>query len=61
MAKVSAAGVSSVAKDGSTPLKGDVTLSEGADVTITQVGQDIEIAATGGSGVQLTVLLLAII
>lgn len=42
--------VNSIAKEGSTPLKGDVTVSEGSNVTITQTGQDIEIAATGGSG-----------
>ena len=45
-------GVDSVAVAGSpsTPLTGDVTLSEGSNVTLTQVGQDIEIAATGGGG-----------
>src|SRR5206468_3693704 len=31
-------------------LTGDVTLSEGANVTITQVGQNIAIAATGLGG-----------
>lgn len=42
--------VTSLSKDGSAKLKGDVTLSEGTGVTLTQTGQDIEIAATGGSG-----------
>ena len=43
-------GVTSIAKSGSTPLTGAVTVSQGANVTITQVGQDISIAATGGGG-----------
>lgn len=43
-------GVSSVAKNGSTALYGDVTLSAGSNVTLTQVGNDISIAATGGGG-----------
>lgn len=42
--------VKSLSKSGDTKLKGDVTLSEGANITITQSGQDIEIAASGGSG-----------
>lgn len=42
--------VGSLAKSGSAKLVGDVTLSEGSNVMITQVGQDIEIAATGGGG-----------
>lgn len=42
--------VSSLSKDGSAKLKGDVTLSEGTGVTLTQSGQDIEIAASSGSG-----------
>lgn len=44
------AGVSSIAKSGDTPLTGAVTLSEGSNITLTQVGQDIEIASTGGGG-----------
>jgi hypothetical protein len=44
------AGVSSIAKAGDTPLTGAVTLSEGSNVTLTQVGNDIEIAAGGGGG-----------
>ena len=42
------AGVSSVSKSGSTQLTGDVTFSEGANITLTQSGNDIQIAATGG-------------
>lgn len=42
--------VTSLSKSGSAKLKGDVTLSEGTGVSITQTGQDIEIAASGGSG-----------
>ena len=43
-------GVDSLAKDGDTQLTGDVTLSEGSNITLTQVGQDIEIASAGGGG-----------
>lgn len=42
--------VNSLSKDGSAKLKGDVTISEGTGVTLTQSGQDIEIAAASGSG-----------
>lgn len=38
-------GVTSVAKSGSTPLTGAVTLSEGSGVTLVQSGHDIAIAA----------------
>jgi hypothetical protein len=41
--------VSSLSKSGSAKLKGDVTLSEGANVTLTQSGNDISIASSGGS------------
>lgn len=41
-------GVASLAKNGSVALYGAVTLSEGANVTLTQVGQDIAIASSGG-------------
>ena len=41
-------GVRSLAKSGSAKLKGNVTLSEGSGVTLTQSGQDISIAASGG-------------
>ena len=44
----SATGVASVSKNGSAQLHGDVTLSQGSNVTLTQSGQDISIAATGG-------------
>lgn len=37
--------VDSIAADGQPQLTGDVTLSEGTGITLTQVGQDIEIAA----------------
>lgn len=41
----------SIAKSGDTALQGvDVTLSEGSNITLTQVGSDIEIAASGGGG-----------
>lgn len=40
-------GVDHLSKSGSTPLTGDVTLSEGSGVALTQVGQNIAVAATG--------------
>lgn len=43
-------GVTGISKSGSSVLVGPVTLSEGANITLTQVGQDIEIASGGGSG-----------
>ncbi len=43
-------GVSDISKTGDTPLTGSVTLSEGANITLTQTGQDIEIASSGGGG-----------
>lgn len=42
--------VGSVAKSGSAALVGAVTLSQGTNVTLTQIGQDIAIAASGGAG-----------
>jgi len=43
--------IKSLCKSGSTALAGDVTLSGGSNVNLTQVGQNIEIAATVvGSG-----------
>ncbi|MCI0408845.1 MAG: hypothetical protein L0191_09820 [Acidobacteria bacterium] len=42
--------VDSIAVTGAPQLTGDVTLSEGAGVTLTQVGQDIEIASSLASG-----------
>ena len=41
-------GVTTIAKSGSTQLSGDVTLSEGTNITLTQLANDIEIAAAGG-------------
>lgn len=41
--------VTSVSKNGSTKLRNDVTLTGGTNVTLTQSGQDISIAATGGA------------
>ena len=43
-------GVASISKSGSATLHGDVTLSQGTNVTLTQSGQNISIAATGGGG-----------
>lgn len=42
------AGVSSIAKQGSTKITGDVTLSAGSNVTLTESGQNIQVAASGG-------------
>lgn len=42
------AGVSSLAKAGSVKLKANVTLTGGTNITLTQAGQDISIAASGG-------------
>src|SRR6185369_15078487 len=39
--------VKSLAKSGSAKLKGDVTLTGGSNITLTQSGQDITIAAAG--------------
>ena len=43
-------GVDSIAESGATPLTGDVTLSAGTNITLTQTGQNIEIACEGGDG-----------
>lgn len=42
--------VSSIKKTGSAALVGDVTLTGGANITLTQTGQDISIAASSGGG-----------
>lgn len=39
--------VSSISAEGQTPLTGDVILSAGSNITLTQIGQNIEIASTG--------------
>lgn len=44
------AGVSTLAQAGKGALTGAVTLSAGANVTLTQAGQDISIAASGSAG-----------
>lgn len=49
LAAAGGGGVDSIAKSGDTGLTGDVTLSEGSGVTLTQSGNDIEIAASGAS------------
>jgi hypothetical protein len=41
--------IKSISKSGDPALYRDVTLSEGANITLTQVGQDISIAAGGGA------------
>ena len=43
-------GVKSIAKSGSSGIRGNVTLSEGTNITLTQSGQDISIAAAAGGG-----------
>lgn len=46
----SSSGVKSLSKASSAKLIGDVTLTGGSNVTLTQSGQDISIAATGSAG-----------
>lgn len=41
-------GVRHISESGDIPLVGDVTLSEGSNITLTQVGQNIAISATAG-------------
>jgi hypothetical protein len=43
-------GVTSLSKSGDAPLTGVVTLSEGSNITLTQIGNDIEITSSGGGG-----------
>jgi len=45
-----AGAVTSLAKSGSAALVGAVTLTGGTNITLTQSGQDISIAASGGGG-----------
>lgn len=47
-------GVHTIHKTGSSSIYGAVTLTEGANITLTQTGNDITIAATGGGGVSLS-------
>jgi len=42
--------VRTIAKPAGSQVRGDVTLTEGANVTITQTGQDFTIASVGGGG-----------
>lgn len=44
--------VKSIAKFGDTALNGEVTLSEGAGITLTRSGQDIEISTASGNTLQ---------
>lgn len=46
--------VQSVAKSGSTALTGAVTLSQGSNITLTQSGNDISIAASGGTAAYIS-------
>jgi len=41
--------VKSISKAAAAKLKGDVTLTGGSNITLTQSGQDISIASTGGA------------
>lgn len=50
----SARGVASIAKSGSAALRGNVTLAAGANITLTQSGQTIAIAASSGTTSPLT-------
>jgi hypothetical protein len=50
-AAAAAAGVSSIAKSGDSPITGAVTLTAGTNITLTEVGQDITIDASGGGAV----------
>lgn len=47
-------GVSSLGADANPGITGPVTLSSGSNITLTQVGSDIEIASTGGGASPLT-------
>lgn len=49
-------GVHSLAKSGSSALFGDVTVSEGANVTITQAGQNLQIAAAATAAIPVETL-----
>lgn len=44
-------GVGSIGETGQEGITGDVTLTEGSNITLTQSGNDITIASTGGAGV----------
>jgi hypothetical protein len=47
--------VTSIAKEGEASLTGAVTLSEGANITLTQVGNDIEVAYSGAGGASIDI------
>lgn len=54
--QASSTGVKSIAKAGSAKIIGDATLTGGTNVTLTQSGQDISIASTGGAAGATTAL-----
>lgn len=49
--------VTSISKAGDTKLKGDVTLSEGSNITLTRTGNNIEVSASGSGGAGISSLL----
>lgn len=58
-APVAASGVTALSKSGSAELTGDVTLSQGSNIGLTQSGQDIAIAASGLQASDATLTALA--
>lgn len=54
-------GVASFAINAGTSLYGDVTISAGSNITLTQVGNDIAIASTGGGGGSGTVTSVSVV
>jgi hypothetical protein len=47
-------GIRSIYKSGSAPLFGDVTLTQGSNISLTQNGNEIEISSSGGGSLALT-------